>query len=59
MKRQVKKVKDMNLQGTNPQPIAFDANVEELLNHLGDLIGEILIAEIINPKIIQSEESKK
>lgn len=59
MKRQVKKVEDVNLEGTNPQPIAFDANVEELLNHLGDLIGEILIAEIINPKIIQSEESKK
>lgn len=41
------------------QPIAFDKNVEELLNHLGDLIGEILIAEILNPKNESNEENEK
>lgn len=59
MKRQVKEVENVTLESTKTQPIAFDANVEELLNHLGDLIGEVLITEIIKPNTEVKKEVNK
>lgn len=39
--------------------VSIDKNVEDLLSHLGSLIGEILIAEILNPNNEQKKESEK
>ena len=57
MKRQKQVVQNAALKCDESQPIAFDKNVEELLNHLGDLIGEILITEILNPKNKPNKEN--
>lgn len=62
MKGQKQEVQSTDVKGSESLEsltVSFDKNVEDLLNHLGSLIGEILIAEILSPKSEQKKESEK